>query len=52
MIGLGERFEEIIETMDDLRTNHVDIMTIGQYLQPSRRHEKVKNTVVLKNLMN
>lgn len=33
MIGLGETKEEIIETMDDLRANHVDIMTIGQYLR-------------------
>ncbi|TKC15441.1 lipoyl synthase [Robertmurraya kyonggiensis] len=38
MIGLGETKEEIIETMDDLRANNVDIMTIGQYLQPSKKH--------------
>lgn len=42
MIGLGETKEEIIETMDDLRANHVDIMTIGQYLQPSKKHLKVE----------
>ncbi|KKK38209.1 lipoyl synthase [Mesobacillus campisalis] len=41
MIGLGETKEEIMETMDDLRANHVDIMTIGQYLQPTKRHLKV-----------
>ncbi|MBU8880808.1 lipoyl synthase [Bacillus sp. FJAT-29790] len=41
MIGLGETKEEIIATMDDLRANHVDIMTIGQYLQPSKSHLKV-----------
>ncbi|UOE93669.1 lipoyl synthase [Alkalihalobacillus sp. LMS39] len=41
MIGLGETKEEIIETMDDLRANHVDIMTIGQYLQPTKKHLKV-----------
>lgn len=41
MIGLGETREEIIETMDDLRANDVDIMTIGQYLQPSKKHIKV-----------
>ena len=41
MIGLGETKEEIIETMDDLRANDVDIMTIGQYLQPTKRHLKV-----------
>ncbi|MEH7382827.1 lipoyl synthase [Bacillus sp. JJ1533] len=42
MIGLGETKEEIIETMDDLRANNVDIMTIGQYLQPSKKHLKVQ----------
>ncbi|QIZ09104.1 lipoyl synthase [Priestia megaterium] len=41
MIGLGETKEEIIETMDDLRANNVDIMTIGQYLQPTKHHLKV-----------
>ncbi|KAB2492265.1 lipoyl synthase [Priestia endophytica] len=42
MVGLGETKEEIIETMDDLRANNVDIMTIGQYLQPSKKHLKVQ----------
>ncbi|WP_096436714.1 lipoyl synthase [Alteribacter populi] len=42
MIGLGETKEEIIETMDDLRAANVDIMTIGQYLQPSKKHLKIK----------
>ncbi|WP_339147603.1 MULTISPECIES: lipoyl synthase [unclassified Sutcliffiella] len=42
MIGLGETKEEIIETMDDLRANNVDIMAIGQYLQPSKKHIKVQ----------
>ncbi|MCZ0756321.1 lipoyl synthase [Anoxybacillus sp. J5B_2022] len=42
MIGLGETKEEIIETMDDLRANHVDILTIGQYLQPTKKHLKVE----------
>jgi lipoic acid synthetase len=42
MIGLGETWEEIIETMDDLRANNVDIMTIGQYLQPTKKHLKVQ----------
>lgn len=41
MIGLGETREEILQTMDDLRTNGVDIMTIGQYLQPTRNHLRV-----------
>ncbi|MBM7704594.1 lipoyl synthase [Metabacillus iocasae] len=42
MLGLGETKEEIIETMDDLRANNVDIMTIGQYLQPTKKHLKVQ----------
>ena len=42
MIGLGETKEEILKTMDDLRANHVDIMTIGQYLQPSKKHIPVE----------
>ncbi|WP_070119464.1 lipoyl synthase [Bacillus marinisedimentorum] len=42
MVGLGETKEDILETMDDLRANDVDIMTIGQYLQPSRKHLKVE----------
>lgn len=41
MVGLGETREEILETMDDLRANDVDIMTIGQYLQPTKKHLKV-----------
>lgn len=42
MVGLGETLEEIYETMDDLRANDVDILTIGQYLQPTRKHLKVE----------
>ena len=38
MVGLGETWEEILQVMDDLRAHDVDIMTIGQYLQPSRFH--------------
>lgn len=38
MIGLGEKKEELIEAMDDLRANNVDILTLGQYLQPSKKH--------------
>jgi lipoic acid synthetase len=38
MVGLGETWDEILQVMDDLRTHDVDIMTIGQYLQPSRFH--------------
>lgn len=42
MIGLGETKEEIIETMDDLRAHDVDILTIGQYLQPTKSHLKLE----------
>lgn len=38
MVGLGENMEEIKETMQDLRAWDVDILTIGQYLQPSKKH--------------
>lgn len=38
MVGLGETFEEVLETMDDLRAVGVDIVTVGQYLQPTKRH--------------
>ncbi|MCB0039301.1 MAG: lipoyl synthase, partial [Caldilinea sp.] len=38
MLGLGEKEEEVLQAMDDLRAHDVDIMTIGQYLQPSRFH--------------
>ena len=38
MVGLGESREEIIQVMDDLRAAGVDFLTIGQYLQPTRKH--------------
>ena len=38
MVGLGETDEEVVETMKDLRTVGVSIMTIGQYLQPTKKH--------------
>jgi lipoic acid synthetase len=38
MLGLGEKDEEVIQTMKDLRGVGVEIMTIGQYLQPSTKH--------------
>jgi lipoic acid synthetase len=41
MLGLGETEEEVIETMHDLRSVGVSIMTIGQYLQPSKKHLSV-----------
>jgi lipoic acid synthetase len=41
MLGVGETYEEVLETMDDLRAVDCDIMTIGQYLQPTRKHLEV-----------
>ena len=38
MVGLGEKKEEILQVMDDLRSADVDFITIGQYLQPSKKH--------------
>jgi lipoic acid synthetase len=38
MVGLGESREEIMQVMDDLRAAGVDFLTIGQYLQPTRKH--------------
>ena len=38
MVGINETWDEILQVMDDLRAHDVDIMTIGQYLQPSRFH--------------
>jgi lipoic acid synthetase len=38
MIGLGEDFDEIVETMEDLRSHGCDLLTIGQYLRPSQKH--------------
>jgi lipoic acid synthetase len=45
MVGLGEMREEIMQVMDDLRSAGVDFLTIGQYLQPSRRHAEVQRFV-------
>lgn len=45
MVGIGETFEEVIEIMKDLRNINVDIMTIGQYLQPTPKHLPVDRFV-------
>jgi lipoic acid synthetase len=41
MVGLGEERNEVLQLMDDLRTAQVDFLTIGQYLQPTRKHHPV-----------
>ncbi|CAM4484075.1 MAG: Lipoyl synthase [Legionella sp.] len=45
MLGLGESNEEIIQTMDDLRVHNVDILTLGQYLQPTKNHLPIERYV-------
>src|SRR3954462_1936323 len=42
MVGLGEERNEVLQLMDDLRSAEVDFLTIGQYLQPTRKHHEVK----------
>ncbi|NAY92496.1 lipoyl synthase [Muricauda sp. JGD-17] len=46
MLGLGEQEEEVIATMEDLRSVNVDVVTIGQYLQPSKKHLPVKQFIL------
>ena len=41
MLGLGETEAEVLEAMDDLRKAKVDVLTIGQYLQPTKKHLSV-----------
>lgn len=41
MVGLGEKDEEVLKTMDDLAAHGCDVMTIGQYLQPTKLHHEV-----------
>ena len=45
MVGLGETKEEVMQVMDDMRSANVDFITIGQYLQPTRRHAPIDRFV-------
>jgi lipoic acid synthetase len=45
IVGLGETNEEVVETMRDLRAHGVDVVTIGQYLQPSAKHAPIDRWV-------
>ena len=45
IVGLGEANEEVVETMSDLREHGVDVVTIGQYLQPSSKHAQIDRWV-------
>lgn len=45
MLGVGETYEEILQAMDDLRAVNVDILTLGQYLQPTPKHLPIERYV-------
>jgi lipoic acid synthetase len=45
MVGLGEEREEVLQVMDDMRSANVDFITIGQYLQPTRKHAPIDRFV-------
>lgn len=45
MLGLGEEIEEVLQVMADLRAHDCRMLTLGQYLQPSRHHLAVKRYV-------
>jgi len=45
MVGLGEKMDEVIEVMKDLRSVNCDILTIGQYLRPTPKHLEVKEFI-------
>ena len=45
MVGLGEKRNEVLQLMDDLRSADVDFLTIGQYLQPTKKHHPVINFI-------
>jgi lipoyl synthase len=45
MVGLGETREQVMQVMDDMRSADIDFITIGQYLQPSRRHAAIDRFV-------
>ena len=45
MLGLGESYEEVVQTLQDLRAHDVDIVTLGQYMRPTKKHLAVKEWV-------
>jgi lipoic acid synthetase len=52
MLGFGETREEVQNVMDDLRAADVDFLTIGQYLQPTRKHAAIDRFVTLEEFAN
>ena len=47
MVGLGETREEVLQVMDDMRSADIDFITIGQYLQPTRKHAAIARFITL-----
>jgi lipoyl synthase len=45
MVGLGETREQVMQVMDDMRSANIDFITIGQYLQPTRKHAAIERFV-------
>jgi lipoic acid synthetase len=45
MVGLGETRDQVLQVMDDMRSAEIDFITIGQYLQPSRKHAAIDRFV-------
>ena len=45
MVGLGETREQVMQVMDDMRSADIDFITIGQYLQPTRKHAAIDRFV-------
>jgi lipoyl synthase len=45
MVGLGETREQVMQVMDDMRSAEIDFITIGQYLQPTRKHAAIDRFV-------
>jgi lipoyl synthase len=47
MLGIGETYDEVLQTAHDLRSAQVDVLTIGQYLQPTPKHMPVVKYITL-----
>ena len=52
MVGLGEERQQVVQVMDDLRAADVDFLTIGQYLQPTRKHHAVNRFITPEEFAN
>lgn len=52
MLGLGEEKDEVFQTIEDIRNANVDVITLGQYLQPTKKHLPVKDLLHRKSSMN